>query len=55
MFQQPQPHPSQPQQPYDPYRMLGLLKVLKMQDPDLNTLALGADLTSLGLNLSSPE
>jgi hypothetical protein len=55
MFQQPQPHPSQPQQPYDPYRMLGLLKVLKMQDPDLNTLALGADLTSLGLNLSSPD
>ncbi len=57
MFQQPQPHPSQQpqQQPYDPYRMLGLLKVLKMQDPDLNTLALGADLTSLGLNLSSPE
>ena len=26
-----------------------------MTDPDVNTLALGTDLTSLGLNLNSPE
>jgi len=26
-----------------------------MTDPDLNTLALGTDLTTLGLNLNSPE
>jgi hypothetical protein len=39
----------------DPFGLLGLTRVLKMTDKDLNTLALGTDLTTLGLNLSSPE
>lgn len=39
----------------DKYGLLGILKVIKMTDPDLNTLALGMDLTTLGLNLNSPE
>lgn len=37
------------------YGLLGILKVIRMTDPDLNVLALGTDLTSLGLNLNSPE
>lgn len=37
------------------YGLLGILKVIRMTDPDLNTLALGMDLTNLGLNLNSPE
>lgn len=37
------------------YGLLGLLNVIRMTDPDVNTLALGTDLTSLGLNLNSPE
>jgi len=37
------------------YGLLGILKVIRMTDPDLNTLALGMDLTTLGLNLNSPE
>jgi len=37
------------------YGLLGLLDVIRMTDPDVNTLALGSDLTSLGLNLNSPE
>lgn len=37
------------------YGLLGILKVIKMTDPDLNTLALGMDLTTLGLNLNSPD
>jgi len=61
--QQPPP-PKQPQPPTnssgqqqepDPYGLLGLLKVLKMTDRDLNMLASGTDLTTLGLNLSSPD
>jgi CCR4-NOT transcription complex subunit 2 len=35
--------------------MAGLLNVIRMTDPDLNTLALGTDLTTLGLNLNSPD
>lgn len=34
---------------------MGLLGVIRMQDPDLTTLALGTDLTGLGLHLNSPE
>lgn len=34
---------------------MGLLNVIRMTDPDLNTLALGTDLTTLGLNLNSPD
>eukprot|EP00008_Paramoeba_atlantica_P015226 CAMPEP_0201497030 /NCGR_PEP_ID=MMETSP0151_2-20130828/63175_1 /ASSEMBLY_ACC=CAM_ASM_000257 /TAXON_ID=200890 /ORGANISM="Paramoeba atlantica, Strain 621/1 / CCAP 1560/9" /LENGTH=553 /DNA_ID=CAMNT_0047887329 /DNA_START=54 /DNA_END=1712 /DNA_ORIENTATION=+ len=36
------------------YGLLGLLNVIKMTNSDLNTLALGLDLTTLGLNLNSP-
>ncbi|CAM9867506.1 unnamed protein product, partial [Choristocarpus tenellus] len=37
------------------YGLLGLLGVIRMTDPDLNMLALGSDLTTLGLNLDSSE
>jgi len=49
---------SQPPQQFtipDRFGLLGLLSVIRMTDPDLNTLALGTDLTTLGLNLNSPE
>lgn len=39
----------------DPFGMLGLLSVIRMSDPDLTSLALGIDLTTLGLNLNSAE
>jgi CCR4-NOT transcription complex subunit 2 len=39
----------------DKFGMLGLLSVIQMTDKNLVTLAIGTDLTSLGLNLSSPE
>jgi CCR4-NOT transcription complex subunit 2 len=35
------------------YGLLGLLSVIQYTDQDLNTLALGVDLTTLGLNLNS--
>jgi CCR4-NOT transcription complex subunit 2 len=41
--------------PDDRYGLLGLLSVIRMTEMDLNTLALGQDLTSLGLNLNSNE
>eukprot|EP00891_Asterochloris_glomerata_P004268 jgi/Astpho2/4268/e_gw1.00064.138.1_t len=45
-----------PQQPApDRFGLLGLLSVIRMTDPDLTTLALGTDLTTLGLHLNSPE
>jgi CCR4-NOT transcription complex subunit 2 len=37
------------------YGLLGLLKVIRMTDADRNALALGSDLTSLGLNLNSND
>lgn len=37
------------------YCLMGLLNVIRMTDPDLNTLSLGTDLTTLGLNLNSSE
>lgn len=37
------------------YGLLGLLSVIRMTDADRNRLALGADLTALGLNLNSSE
>jgi len=43
------------QSPSDRFGLLGLLGVIRMSDPDLTTLALGTDLTTLGLNLNSPE
>lgn len=39
----------------DQYDLLGLLKVLKMTNLNLNILAFGTDLTTLGLNLSSTD
>ena len=39
----------------DAYGLLGLLGVIRMTDQDLNTLSLGSDLSSLGLNLNSSE
>jgi hypothetical protein len=41
--------------PASRFGLKGLLKVIGMTDPDLNTLALGQDLTSLGLNLTSTD
>ncbi|KAL8115683.1 putative NOT transcription complex subunit VIP2 isoform X1 [Apium graveolens] len=43
------------QSPSDQYGLLGLLSVIRMSDPDLSSLALGIDLTTLGLNLNSAE
>uniref|UniRef100_A0A6V2KE74 NOT2/NOT3/NOT5 C-terminal domain-containing protein n=1 Tax=Ditylum brightwellii TaxID=49249 RepID=A0A6V2KE74_9STRA len=37
------------------YGLLGLLGVIRMSDADRNALALGSDLTALGLNLSSSD
>lgn len=39
----------------DRYGMLGLLSVIRMVDENLNTLALGTDLTHLGLNLNASD
>ncbi|XP_042055634.1 probable NOT transcription complex subunit VIP2 isoform X3 [Salvia splendens] len=39
----------------DQYGIVGLLSVIKMVKPALSTLALGLDLTTLGLNLNSSE
>ncbi|KAG0597471.1 hypothetical protein M758_UG341800 [Ceratodon purpureus] len=44
-----------PAQQADRFGLLGLLSVIRMSDPDLTTLALGTDLTTLGLNLNSRE
>ena len=41
--------------PADRFGLVGLLSIIKMQDPDLSMLALGADLSQLGLNMSSQE
>lgn len=37
------------------YGLLGLLTVISMSDPDVTTLALGTDLTTLGLHLNGVE
>ena len=39
----------------DRFSLLGLLGVIRMTNPDLTTLALGTDLTTLGLNLNSRD
>ncbi|XP_059660678.1 probable NOT transcription complex subunit VIP2 [Cornus florida] len=39
----------------DRFGLLGLLSIIRMSDPDLTSLALGIDLTTLGLNLNSTE
>ena len=43
------------QTPPDPYGLLALLGVIRMNDADLASLALGMDLTTLGLNLNSAD
>ncbi|KAF8110298.1 hypothetical protein N665_0085s0027 [Sinapis alba] len=39
----------------DPYSMLGLLSVINKTDPHVTTLALGLDLTTMGLDMTSKE
>jgi len=39
----------------DKYGLLGLLNVIRMTNKNLNTLSLGTDLTTLGLNLNSTD
>ncbi|XP_020577018.1 probable NOT transcription complex subunit VIP2 [Phalaenopsis equestris] len=39
----------------DRFGLLGLLSVIRMNNPDLTSLALGIDLTTLGLNLNSND
>lgn len=41
--------------PADRYGLLGLLNIIKSSDPDMSMLALGSDLTSLGLDLGATE
>ncbi|KAJ1562263.1 hypothetical protein HK405_014100, partial [Cladochytrium tenue] len=41
--------------PGDRFGLVGLIDVIRMTDPDMNMLALGCDLTTLGLNLNSPD
>jgi len=48
-----QPGAAAPKQEANKYGLLGLLNVIRMTDPDLNTLALGTDLTTLGVNLNA--
>lgn len=43
------------QTPADRFGLLGLLSVIRMNNPDLTSLALGIDLTTLGLNLNSAD
>lgn len=40
-------------QAVDPYGLLGLLPVVRMTNKDVSTLAIGMDLSSLGLQLNS--
>ena len=37
------------------YGLAGLLSLIHMTDPNLNTLSLGTELTTLGLDLNSQE
>ncbi|KAM0001406.1 putative CCR4-NOT complex subunit/5 domain superfamily protein [Helianthus debilis subsp. tardiflorus] len=39
----------------DRFGLVGILSVIRMSDPDLTSLALGINLTTLGLNLNSSE
>jgi hypothetical protein len=39
----------------DEFGLIGLLGVLRKTNPDRSVLALGSDLSSLGLDLNSPE
>jgi CCR4-NOT transcription complex subunit 2 len=51
----PRAAPAAAKPPGERYGLLGLLAAIRMSDADLSTLALGTDLTTLGLNLNSPE
>jgi len=53
--QQQQPKKRTVLPPEQQFGLLGLLSVIRMEDADRGTLALGTDLTSLGLNLNSSE
>jgi len=48
-------NPTPASAPPDRFGLLGLLSVIRMTDPDLTTLALGTDLTTLGLHLNSSD
>jgi len=52
---QPTERQTSPDPAAEQFGMVGLLSVVRMTNPDLNLLALGTDLTSLGLNLNSGE
>ena len=57
-LQQQQQTQQQQQRPItadDKFGLLGLSNIFKTRDADLNALALGLELTSLGLNLNSPD
>lgn len=41
--------------PAEKFSLKGLLSIFRMENPDLNTLVLGSDLTTLGLNLNQPD
>ncbi|CAO3679540.1 unnamed protein product [Rhizopus stolonifer] len=47
--------PSSDGKPADPYGLLGLLGVIRMTDPNRSMLALGSDLTTLGLDLNTED
>ncbi|CAN1283119.1 Probable NOT transcription complex subunit VIP2 (Fragment) [Linum perenne] len=47
--------PMQAPSPTEDFGLLGLLCVIRMNNPELTSLALGIDLTTLGLNLNSAE
>lgn len=51
------PHRAAESEIEDPkeFGLKGLLRIIRMTDPDLNTLALGTDLTTLGLDLNSSD
>ncbi|XP_056848298.1 probable NOT transcription complex subunit VIP2, partial [Raphanus sativus] len=48
-------HAAATQSAPDPFSMLGLLSVLNKTNPDVTTLALGMDLQTLGLDMTSKE
>ncbi|KAG5518866.1 hypothetical protein PMAC_002397 [Pneumocystis sp. 'macacae'] len=41
--------------PVEKFSLKGLLNIFRMENPDLTTLALGTDLTTLGLNFNQPD
>ena len=51
----PSPPAGAPSESADSYGLLGLLTVISMSDADVTTLALGTDLTTLGLHLNGVE